>query len=160
MNEELLALLKQIKDQWGRETVAAILKRIDSYPIKWKGTLKRSIIYEQDKTPDADISFFMADYGKFVDEGVNGINQSRGSQFSFRQTSIKGVAYHIKGWASSKGIQNPWGVATNIVKEGIKPRPFFDSVIQSRINALGEAVTQGIAEYMENQVDRLNNSPQ
>jgi hypothetical protein len=159
MNEELLLLLKQIKDQWGRETVSAILKKIDSYPIKYKGTLKRSISYEQDKTPDADISFFMADYGKFVDQGVNGTQVNRGSQFNFRQTSIKGVAYHIKPWATSKGIQNSWGVATNIVKKGIKPRPFFDSVIQSRVNVLGEAITEGMAQYMNNQVDRLNNTP-
>ena len=157
MNEGLLALLRQIKDQWGRETVAAILKRIDSYPIKYKGTLKRSIFYEQDNTTDGDIEFFMADYGKFVDQGVNGINQARGSQFSFRQTSIKGVAYHIKPWADSKGIQNPWGVATNIVKKGIKPRPFFDSVIQSRVNILGEAITEGMAEYMDTQINNLNN---
>jgi hypothetical protein len=158
MNEELLLLLKQIKDQWGRETVAAILKKIDSYPIKWKGTLKRSISYEQGKDADADIEFFMADYGKFVDEGVNGTQQTRGSQFNFRQESIAGVAYHIKPWATSKGIQNTWGVATNIVKKGIKPRPFFDSVIQARVAVLGEDITQGIADFMESQVDRLNNT--
>lgn len=158
MNEELLALLKQIKDQWGRETVAAILKRIDSYPIKYKGTLKRSVFYEQDKTPDADIEFFMADYGKFVDKGVNGTGQTRNSEFSFKQTSIKGVAYHIRPWATSKGLNN-WAVATNIVKKGIKPRPFFDSVIQSRVNVLGEAITQGIADFMDNQINGLNNTP-
>lgn len=158
MNEELILLLKQIKDQWGRETVAAILKRIDSYPIKYKGTLKRSISYEQGKDVDGDIEFFMADYGKFVDQGVNGTQVTRGSKFNFRQTSIKGVAYHIKPWATSKGIQNPWGVATNIVKKGIKPRPFFDSVIQSRINILGEAITQGMADYMDDQVNGLNNT--
>lgn len=158
MNEELLALLKQIKDQWGRETVAAILKKIDSYPIKYKGTLKRSVFYEQDKTADADIEFFMADYGQFVDKGVNGTTQGRGSQFNFKQTSIKGVAFHIKPWATSKGLNN-WAVATNIVKKGIKPRPFFDSVIQSRINILGESITQGMADFMTNQIEGLNNTP-
>jgi hypothetical protein len=158
MNEELVNLLRQIKDQWGRETVAAILRRIDGYPIKYKGTLKRSISYEQDDTADGDIEFFMADYGKFVDKGVNGTAQGRGSQFSFKQTSIKGVAYHIKPWASSKGLNN-WAVATNIVKKGIKARPFFDTVIQSRVNVLGEAITQGMATYMDNQINGINNTP-
>lgn len=157
MNEELIDLLRQIKDQWGRETVAAILKKIDSYPIKYKGTLKRSITYEQDKSVDGDIEFFMADYGQFVDKGVNGIAQSRNSQFNFRQTSIKGVAYHIKPWADSKGLNN-WAVATNIVKKGIKPRPFFDSVIQARVAVLGEDITQGIANYMEEQVKKANSA--
>jgi hypothetical protein len=157
MNEELLALLIQIKDQWGRETVAAILKKIDSYPIKYKGTLKRSIFYEQDKTADGDIEFFMADYGQFVDKGVNGIAQARGSQFNFKQKSIAGVAFHIKPWATSKGLNN-WAVATNIVKKGIKPRPFFDSVIQTRVNFLGDAITQGIADYMDDQINNLNNT--
>jgi len=157
MNEELLDLLAQIKDQWGRETVAAILKKIDSYPIKWKGTLKRSVFYEQDKTADADIEFFMADYGQFVDKGVNGTTQNRNSQFNFRQSSIKGVAFHVKPWADSKGINN-WAVATNIVKKGIKPRPFFDSVIQSRINVLGENITQGVADFMEAQISKANST--
>ena len=157
MNEELILLLKQIKDQWGRETVAAIIKKIDSYPINYKGLLKRSISYEQGTSLDGDIEFFMADYGQFVDKGVNGILQTRGSQFNFKQTSIKGVAYHIKPWALSKGLNN-WAVATNIVKKGIKPRPFFDSVIQSRINVLGESITQGMADYMDDQVNGLNNT--
>ena len=158
MDKELIEYLRQIKDKWGKETVAAILKKIDSYPIKYKGTLKRSISYEQDGTADGDIEFFMADYGQFVDQGVNGINQTRGSQFSFKQTSIKGVAYHIKPWASSKGLNN-WAVATNIVKKGIKPRPFYNSVIQSRISVLGEALTQGIVTYEENRINNLNNTP-
>lgn len=156
MNEELVNLLRQIKDQWGRETVAAIIKKIDSYPIRWKGTLKRSIIYQQDKTPDGDVEFFMADYGQFVDKGVNGLLQKRNSPFNFKQKSITGVAFHVKPWADSKGLNN-WAVATNIVKKGFKPRPFFDSVIQARVSVLGEDITQGIANYMEESVKKSNN---
>ena len=66
---DLKTIIEAASDQWGRETVAAILKKIDSIPIKWKGTLRRSVSYEQDGT---DISFNMADYGKFIDEGVSG----------------------------------------------------------------------------------------
>lgn len=155
MNEELINLLRQVKDQWGRETVAAIIKRLDTYPIKWKGTLRRSITYEQQEGADGDIDFFMADYGKFVDDGVNGTSTSRGSQFSFKG-NWKGTAFYIKPWATSKGI-SPFAVAKSIQKKGIKPRPFFNSVIEQRVAVLGEDITQAVADYMEQQVTNFNN---
>jgi hypothetical protein len=150
MNEQLIILIKQIKDRWGEGTVQAIIKKIDSYPIKWRGTLRRSISYEQQDTLDGDIDVFMADYGRFIDEGVNGTTTSRGSEFSFRG-KYKGTAYHLTQWANSKGL-NRFAVARSIQKKGVKPRPFFGSVIENRIPVLGEMITEGMAEWMENNI--------
>lgn len=152
MNEELIQLLRQVKDTWGRETVSAILARLDSYPIKWNGTLRRSISYEQEAGLDGDINFFMADYGQFVDQGVNGTSIQRGSQFSFRG-QWKGTAAAIKPWADSKGFNN-WALARKIQRDGIKPRPFFNSVVEQRVEGLGDAITGAIAEYMNNAINR------
>lgn len=153
MNEELVLLLKQVKDRWGRETVQAIVNKIDSYPIRWQGTLRRSITYQQDNTPDGDINIFMADYGKFIDGGIGQFGP-RGTRIP--KTSIPGIASHIKQWASSKGL-NPWAVATNIVKRGgIKPRPFFNSVIEARVPQLGEAITEAYADYLEQAINKAN----
>lgn len=153
MNEELILLIKQVKDKWGLETVNAIVKKIDSYPIRWKGIIRRSIIYKQDEGPDGDIDFFMADYGRFIDEGV-GLFGPRKTRIPNK--SIAGIAFHIKPWADSKGLNN-WAVATNIVKRGgIKPRPFFNSVIEQRVAILGQDITESMAEYMENSIKNFN----
>lgn len=158
MNDELKRLLEAVYDQWGLETVKAIIKQIDRYPIKWKGTLRRSISYETgDVAGDDAITFNMADYGEFIDKGVNGIFQNRGSKYNFRISSIGGVAYHVKPWADSKGLNN-WAVARSIVRKGFKPKPFFDSVIQARFPQLQEGLTQAYQSYLDAQVQAVNNS--
>ena len=151
MNEQqLLALINQIKDRWGRETVFAIISRIQEEQAFFTGTLERSVIFEQD-TSTGDITFFMADYGEFLDEGVNGTDIGRGSKFSFRG-NWKGTALYIKQWANAKGL-NEWATARSIQKKGIEPRRFFTSVIERRIAILGEEITQGISDYMTNLIN-------
>jgi len=153
MNEELINLLKQIKDQWGRETITAILNKIDRDGINFNGTLRRSVIYEQDNNLDGDISFFMADYGKFIDRGVNGTLSSYATDFKFSgdKDKIRKMGGALKPWADAKGL-NPWALAHSIQKKGIKPRLFFDSVIEARVGDLGESITRGFADFMTNQL--------
>lgn len=151
MNEQqLLQIINQIKDRWGLETVNAILNKIRQENAIYSGTLERSISYEQD-AQSGDISFFMADYGQFIDEGVNGTEQNRGSQFQFKG-NWKGTAFHIKEWATSKGL-NPYATAKSIQAKGIEPRRFFTSVIESRLNSLGDNINQGIQDYMNNLIN-------
>lgn len=153
MDEELLNILRLIKDRWGRETVEAIVRKIDEYPIQYKGTLRRSISYSQDDNIDGEIQFNMADYGKFIDEGIGTFGPRNQA---IPKTSIPGIAFYLKPWADSKGL-NAWAVATNIVKRGgIKPRPFFNSVIEERIELLGNDITTALNEFMELQVQRYN----
>lgn len=150
MNEQLLNIIRQVKDKWGQETVAAIIAEIDRYPIKWNGTLRRSISYEQSEGLDGDVSIFMADYGKFIDEGT-GTFGPRNQRIPLQ--SIPKIAYHLKQWATSKNL-NPYAVATNIVKRGgVKPRPFFTSVVEKRVNDLGLDIEKAIVQYMENQIN-------
>lgn len=152
MNEDLIEILRDVKDKWGRDTVKAIIKKMDEYPIQWRGTLKRSISYEQKLGPDGDITFNMADYGQFIDEGT-GVFGPRKKPIP--RESIPGIAFYLKDWASSKNL-NPWAVATNIVKRGgVKPRPFFKSVIDLRIPELGEAITLAYSKYLDNSINNI-----
>lgn len=166
MNEELILLLKQIKATWGQETVAAILKEMDKKrnKLSFSGGLRSSVKSKQESDLDGDISFSMAPYGQFVDKGVKGINSNysvnANSPYSFKSIDSRfGVAHYVKKWANSKGL-NEYAVATNLVKKGIEARKFFDTVIESRTKVLGEAITQGIADYMESQINGLNNTAQ
>lgn len=152
--DELIEILRRVKDKWGQETVQAIIRKIDSYPIEWRGTLRRSISYEQKSGPDGDIDFNVADYGKFIDEGTGifGPNKTR-----IPRESIPKIAYHLKEWAQTKNL-NPYAVATNIVKRGgVKPRPFFNSVIESRIGQLGEMIGAAYTDYLDNQINNISN---
>lgn len=149
--EELRKILKGVYDKWGAETVKAIITKIDSYPVKWRGTLRRSISYSQ--PAEDQIDFNMADYGRFVDEGVGQFGPRK--QRIPRQ-SIPKIAHYLKPWAKSKGL-NPYAVATNIVKRGgIKPRPFFNSVIEARVPQLGDAVVKAHEEYISKKIDEGN----
>jgi hypothetical protein len=151
--EELLEILKRVKDKWGQETVQAILRKMDSYPIQWRGTLRRSISYEQKDGPDGDIIFNVADYGKFIDEGT-GLFGPKGTPIP--RESIPKIAYYLKEWAQTKNL-NPYAVATNIVKRGgVKPRPFFNSVIDARTEQLGELITSAYNEYLTNSINNIS----
>lgn len=153
---ELIQILLDVKDKWGQETVQAIIKKIDSYPIRWQGTLRRSISYEQDDTLDGDITFNMADYGKFIDEGVNGSRSVYTTAYQFKG-NYKGTAYHLTSWANSKGL-NRYAVARSIQKKGIKPRPFFNSVIQQRVDKdLPKLIETAYNDYLNKSIEDFNN---
>ena len=140
-------ILKQTQEKWGEETVRAIIRKLQSYPVYWKGTLQRSIIYD---ISGDEVEFFMADYGRFIDEGTGRFGPRK---TPIPKSSIPGIAFGLKSWAKSKNL-NEWGVATNIVKRGgTKPKPFFKSVIESRIPLLGEAITNAYSEYLKSVVE-------
>lgn len=142
--KELVALLREVSNQWGKETVVAILRELDSYPIAWTGELRASIGYTQDK--DGEIDFGMSSYGKFVDEGTGIFGPSK---TKIPKSSIPGMAYFLRPWATSKGL-NPWAVATSIVNNGgIKPRPFYKSVIAQRIPELERLIARAYKEYLD-----------
>lgn len=153
MSAELTDILRKVKDKWGEDTVKAIITKLDSYPVRWKGTLRRSVSYSQDTGVDGDIDFNMADYGQFIDEGTGLFGPKK---IAIPKTKIPGIAFYLKPWAQSKGL-NPWAVATNIVKRGgVKPRPFFNNVIEARIESLGEGITEAMNQYLEDQINNLN----
>lgn len=148
MNEELLQYLKEIQLEWGRGTVKAIIKKIDAERLVFEGNLRKSIDF--DLNDKGEFVFDMEGYGAYLDEGVNGTILNRGSKFQF-SGNYKGTAYALTAWATAKGL-NRFAVARSIQKKGIKPRRFFNDVIASRTNDLGELITQGMADWMENNI--------
>jgi hypothetical protein len=145
-------ILQEAKRQWGAETVEAIKLKINEGDIIWQSTLLNSIRFEQDDSLDGEIDFKMTEYGKFIDEGVNGTSNSVGSQFTFRG-NWKGTALAIKPWADSKGI-NPYAVAKSIQKSGIKPRRFFNSVIESRLPDLATKLEIAYTTYLNDTINK------
>lgn len=151
---ELQQLLEAAANVWGQETVQAILAKLDSYPIQWNGSLRRSIMYEENEP--FNFNFLMADYGQFQDEGVDGLKNQFGSQFKFKG-NWKGTAASIKPWADSKGL-NAWAVARSIQDKGIKPRPFFKSVIETRLPQLEVVINETYQNYLNQMVQNAQSA--
>jgi hypothetical protein len=144
-------VLQEAKRQWGIETVQAIKNKINEEGLIWQNNLINSIGLNQDDTLDGNITFKMIDYGKFLDEGVNGLTNNFGSQFSYRG-NVKGMGAALKPWADSKGI-NAWAVANSLQSKGLQPRRFFNSVIESRLPDLATKIEQAYTLYLNNAIN-------
>lgn len=147
-------ILQEAKREWGAETVEAIKLKINEDDIIFQSVLLNSIAFEQDQTLDGEINFKMSDYGKFIDRGVNGTSVSVGSEFSFRG-KWQGTALAIKPWADAKGL-NPYAVARKIQRDGIKPRRFFESVIESRLPDLAKNLEAAYTKYLNDAINKAS----
>jgi len=108
----------------------------------------------------AGINIELLDRYKFIDEGVNGVEQSQGSNFSFKTKAVsKGMKDSIKKWLRIRGRRAvkykpiskterkdqgiaktrkaadsqeglAWAVATSIKKKGIKKTKFFTNAVK------------------------------
>lgn len=99
------------------------------------------------------IQIKMEDYWKFVDQGVNGLNVSQGSPFSFKtKNPSRAMVQEIEGWlkragASSENINRSiskkesvglkfagsskaFAVARSIKSRGLKPTLFFTNALE------------------------------
>jgi hypothetical protein len=93
----------------------------------------------------------MKEYGEFLDEGVNGDPQL-GSRSAYTtpyqyRGNWKGMGFALTKWADSKGL-NPYAVAWTLQRDGLKPRRFFKSVIESRADDLATAIGTAYNDYL------------
>ena len=144
MNEQdLIKILADVQRAWGQETVTAIQNKIREIALIDTGDLGASISFTEENN---EVKFIMIDYGKFQDQGVNGLIVSHGSEFSFRG-QWKGTAFAIKNWANARGL-NPFATARSIQNKGIKPKKFFNSVVESRMPVLEDGTNAAITDFM------------
>lgn len=145
-------LLQEVYNKWGADTVKAIIKEIDRQGLRHLGILRRSISYEQ--KGENEPSFNMVDYGTFLDEGVESMDSDTNTGYKFRG-NWKGMAYHLTEWADSKDL-NRFAVAYSIQKKGLKPRKFFNSVIEKRFPILMDEVNEALIKSMDQTIDNLD----
>jgi hypothetical protein len=100
----------------------------------------------------------------YIDEGVDGVERSHGSRYSFKSIkpfSIQGIE-SLKTWYAGKGLPSvpdynsiAYGMSVNIKKRGIEPKRITEGVLnKGLINDLTEALSQILGESMEITFDK------
>lgn len=159
---DLIQLLQQVKRQWGQETVAAIIAEMQRQNLRYEGKLEESIDFEQEQTLDGDIKFKMLDYGQYLDLGVNGARSVYTTRFQFRGITenkpekIRAMGGALFQWATSKGL-NPWAVAWSLQRKGLRPRRFFQNVIEQRLEDLTPMLQDAYNDYLQQLTNRQQN---
>lgn len=114
----------------------------------WTGKMIDTMdIQLEDGGDDIDVVIYAEDYLDFVDQGVNGVEQSRGSKFSFRDK--KPPLKSISPWAKSKGL-NAFAVQTSIWKKGIKGVKFFESTLEEEMEKMVDFLAEAQADELLN----------
>lgn len=84
-----------------------------------------------------EIRYEMADYGVFVDKGVDGTKTKYGRKYKFKYDRLKShdpILKPLQKWGRMRGIPKTaiYAVARSVKMHGIKPTPFFDISINRR----------------------------
>ena len=93
------------------------------------------------ETKNGEIVIYADYYWKFIDKGVNGLRQSRNSEFSFKFVpASKKHALAMIEWAKFKGmgaitVKEAYQLATSIKLKGIKARNFVEE-FEKRIDKI------------------------
>lgn len=121
------------------------------------GELYDSIGYEIKETPKGfTVTFKMADYGQYVDKGVNGIEKNWGSRYSYKEGNPTGgkskFISALQRWCEIKGIDKgaAYPIRAHIFKMGIAPTNFFTIPTTRRVKQLEQGIKKNMALDIEN----------
>ena len=142
-------LLKLTQDVIADLRKAIAARDVDASRNLSQGIKPTKVIYSG---KSVSVGVTMDFYWKYVNYGVNGTEVSHGAP-NWGKAPGSGVSFHdsIKNWISQKGIGLPeqfktydsfaWAVQNSVVKNGQKPKPFFEDVINDQlINVLKKPI--------------------
>lgn len=114
------------------------------------GDLRNSIDAEVIPSSNgAQIEVTMSYYGKFIDQGVNGIQVSWGSPYSFRDKMPPASAFS----SYTSDLSEQFAIAASVYRNGIQPRDFIQPVIDQKMEGLGDLIAGTIWENFFNEYD-------
>jgi len=155
-------LTRKYLTEYGQSVIGEMKTRLTNQGKEATGTLHKSLKFRtQEKDNEFIISFFMAEYGQYVDKGVNGYARRVGSIYSFKpkdgnhkpQRKSKFIE-SLKKWCKVKGL--PEGAAfpirRNIWKFGIKPTNFFTIPTTRRQKQFEQMVAKNMAKDIDNNI--------
>ena len=161
--------VKRYLTDFGKYVVQQSKTNLTKKGKKDTGQLYNSIGYELQVSKNSfRLSFKMADYGKFIDEGVKGVSSSSrapNSPFKFGSGSgIKGgLTSGIDGWVKRKRIQfknrgngkfmsydqTAFLIRNSIWNKGIRPTDFFKRPFELAFKRLPDEVAEAYGLEVE-----------
>lgn len=136
---------------YGNQVESEIETRLKNYGKYASGKLYDSIRYEIKETDEKfSLSFFMADYGKYVDKGTKPSKYANMKRKGKSNRKSKFIESLMK-WCAIKGINKnaAFPIRRNIWKFGIKPTNFFTIPTTRRQKQLEKGTEKAIALDME-----------
>lgn len=122
-----------------QEFADSLVQELKQNAPKNTGALANSI---KATVTDNSISVEMLEYADFINKGVNGKENNRGSIYSFKNKRPPISA--ISSIAKSIGA-NPYALQNSIFKNGIKPSLFIDKTLtDTKINQLVDDIATSI----------------
>lgn len=145
---------------YGSQVEQEIERRLASSGKEASGKLMQSIRYEvREKANSIVIAFIMADYGKYVDKGVQGAESKRagdGGKSIYKFKDKMPPAKSIKQWLKIKGIPESasFPIRRSIYRFGITPTNFFTIPTTRRQKQLADGIKKNMILDVENLIGK------
>lgn len=142
-------LTRKYMTEYGQSVIGEMKTRLTNAGKEATGNLHKSLKFRTQETEDEFlISFYMADYGVYVDKGV----KPQPQYLTGKGTGKSKFIAALKKWCRVKGIpQNAaFPIRRNIWKFGIKPTNFFTIPTVRRQKQFEEMIARNMAKDMEN----------
>jgi hypothetical protein len=140
--------------EYGKSVVSEMRTRLEGNDKVASGKLSKSIKFEK---KELEVVFKMADYGKFVDKGVQGSESNRagkGGKSEFKFKSKMPPEKSILNWMKIKGIPKKYSypIRRNIFKFGITPTNFFTLTVNRRQKQFEKGLEKAILKDIEDNI--------
>jgi hypothetical protein len=136
--------LEKLLNDYGKQVTNEMKNRLIGYDKVASGNLLKSIGYQLEETSPGilELTFFMADYGVYVDKG--------------RKPGKMPPLSPIKKWLRIKGLPEKaaFPIAKNIGRFGIKPTNFFTIPISRRVKALNDQIIKITTEEVVEEIKK------
>lgn len=158
--------LKRELSKFGRSVVQQSRSRLTKGKKNASKDLYNSLKFDiQEQGGDLTITFFMEEYGRFVDKGVSGKEKKYNTPFRYK--SKKPPAKVFEKWARTRGIRGRdkktgrfitrkslgFALREHIYKKGIRPTLFFTKSFEQQFKRLSDNLGDAFSGDIDNLLD-------
>lgn len=144
--------VKQALDNFGKDVIEGARQNLESRGMNASYRLSNNMSFQSVASKNSFSAFFyLGPYAMYQDQGVNGTEQGRGSEFSFTTDKPSfAMVNRIEDWMASKGIgfkevrarQKAYAISTNILREGLGKTLFFTEAYERGFELLPEELVE------------------
>lgn len=144
--------VRQALDEFGERVLEGARQNLDAQNMNASYKLKNSMSFQSVVSKNSLSAFFyLGPYAMFQDQGVDGTEQARGSEFRFTTDRPSfSMVNRIEDWMANKGIgfdevearQKAYAISTNILRSGLRKTLFFSEAYEKGFSQLPEDLVE------------------